>query len=90
VALIVALPEGWFVRVTRRLRTNPAPVGPNRTPSADAFRLVCSECGEVSSRSAGGWKAYLTFEGEPLFVCPACAERDLHRSNDRRHRRPTE
>jgi predicted RNA-binding Zn-ribbon protein involved in translation (DUF1610 family) len=91
VALIVTLPEGWFVRVTRRLRTNPTPVAPSRTPRAgDEFRLVCSECGEISSPKAAGWKAYLTFEGGPLFFCPACADRELHRSNDRRHRGPTE
>jgi hypothetical protein len=91
VALIVALPEGWFVRATRRLRTDQPPAVPSRTPKASGeHRLLCSECGEISSPEAAGWKAFLSFDGEALFLCPVCADRELGRSNDRRRQGPAE
>jgi hypothetical protein len=91
VALIVALPEGWLLRATSRLRRNKAPEEPGRSPNAGGeHRLLCSECGGISLPRAVGWKAYLTLDDEPLFLCPVCAESELRGSNDHFRRGPTE
>ena len=90
VALIVALPDNWLQRLARRGQA-PGRSGTSAlTPqTAQEHRLLCAECGETSSPGAAAWKAYLTLDGEALFLCPACAERELGRRN-LRGRRPAD
>jgi hypothetical protein len=39
--------------------------------------LRCVECGRKAPPDARGWRAYLTYDGEPVTYCPECAEREF-------------
>jgi hypothetical protein len=51
--------------------------------SQSAARLLCAECGTVSSSLAQGWRGYRTDDLEQgelpelAFYCPVCAEREF-------------
>lgn len=40
-------------------------------------RLKCVECGETSTRTARGWRTFLTIDDQVATYCPECAEAEF-------------
>ena len=70
-------PDEDELRYRRRMAASSGDSGGRKAVKPKPKPLTCIECGENASTRATGFRAYLADDGEIVFYCRSCAEREF-------------